>query len=224
MSTADPRSWAWPAADSVNAWSNPYCSSARVVSDGEHTHRSEVSMHPVGCGWVLARTTAVGSPARPEPPPETVTFGATITRLARTPGTEISAIPTWAPRTGCGREASPVTVIRSQEYAPSGTRSGCGLPLARTRSVTRPAAVVTSTRLTAGPMNALSANVPWLTRAVTGRSKSIRIHGPSGPGKRPAAPLGRRAPARTEEGSGPLAQVAGMRPRADADEDAGTGR
>src|ERR1700733_9638026 len=171
MSTADPRSWAWPEADPVKAWSNPYCPSARVVSDGENTHRSEVSMHPVGCGWVLARTTAVGSPACPEPPPGAATSGAAITRLARTPGTAISAIPTWAPRTGCGREASPVTVIRSQEDAPPGTRSGCGLPLARTRSVTRPAAVVTSTRLTAGPIDALSANVTWITRAVTGRSK-----------------------------------------------------
>ena len=78
-----------------------------------------------------------------------------------------------------------MTVIRSQEDAPRGIRSGCGSPVIRTRSVTRPAAVRTCTRLTGGPMPALSAKATRITRAATGRVKAIWIHWPTAPVQSP---------------------------------------
>src|SRR5580692_3361731 len=115
-------------------------------------------MQPDGCGWALARTTADGSPG---------TDGATIVRLARTPGTSISAMPAWEPISGTGWLARPVIVIRSQLDRPAGTRSGWPLPVTCTASLTRPAAVCTVTRLTGGPIEALSAKA---TRIVPGFS------------------------------------------------------
>src|SRR5215469_1057246 len=89
VSTADPDRLAGLDRGTVTDSSKPYCSSVGVVRAGEHTQRAGVSMHPVGCGSALASTTAAGSP-----PPGSGTSGASIVRLACTPGTEISLIPT----------------------------------------------------------------------------------------------------------------------------------
>src|SRR5580704_6765262 len=197
--TTVPVSWAWPPAASVKDWSKPYCSSVSVLSAGEHTQRCGVCMHPLGCGSVLVSSTTLGSPL----PPGTVTGGATITRLASRPGTWISEMPTWVPSTGCGRNASRVTVIRSQPDAPAGTRSDWVWPLGRTRSDIRPAAVLTSTPVTGGPMAALSANVTRITRARDGCWKPIWIHCPTGPVQLPDSHIVRRFPSMAEYGIAP---------------------
>src|SRR5689334_58185 len=95
VSTAEPRSVAGPAEAWVKPWSKPYCSSVEVPSSVEHTQRSEVSMQSDGCGWALVRTTAAGLPAP-------ATGGATMVRLAVTPGTLMAAMPTWGPNAGAG--------------------------------------------------------------------------------------------------------------------------
>jgi hypothetical protein len=81
ISTAEPCSAARLVAPAVNAWPKPYCSSVGLTSAGLQTHRSQVGMHPDGHGWALASTTVPGAGC---------SAGATISRLARTPGTVIS--------------------------------------------------------------------------------------------------------------------------------------
>src|SRR5689334_7289539 len=93
VSTAEPRSVAFPAEGSVKPWSKPDCSSVEVPSSVEHTQRSEVSMQSDGCGWALVRTTADGLPD---------TAGASITRWAVTPGTLMAYMPACGPNTGAG--------------------------------------------------------------------------------------------------------------------------
>jgi hypothetical protein len=90
-STAEPRKAAGPATRARNAWSKPNCSSAGTISDGLHTQRSQVRMHPDGHGWALASTTAAGAGA---PRVGAGSGGAAITRLARTPGIATSLMAT----------------------------------------------------------------------------------------------------------------------------------
>ena len=187
-----------------------------VASAGEHTHRRVVSMHDDGCGWALVSTTAAGSPPG--------TRGAMIARLARTPGTTISLMPTCVPITGCGAVARPVTVIRSQPVAPRGTRSGWRAPVTWTGSVTRPVADVTVTCVTGGPSAGLSVNATWITRGPTGESKPSWIHWPTGPPRLPDSHIVRMLPSTAEYGSSPLAHWPGMAPMPAADEDAVTVR
>ena len=92
-STAEPRTAAGPATLARNAWSKPNCSSVGTISDGLHTQRSQVRMHPDGHGWALASTTAAdprapgtGAAGAGAPRDRAGPAGATITRLARTPG------------------------------------------------------------------------------------------------------------------------------------------
>src|SRR5487761_397716 len=114
-------------------------------------------MHPDGHGWALASTTVAGAGC---------TAGATISRLARTPGTAISLMATCEPNQE--GEARPATVSCSQPVAPAGTRSTCGLPVTRTRSVTRPAAVRTTTCVAGGPTEGRSAKATRIDPGSTG--------------------------------------------------------
>src|SRR5215469_4897174 len=117
VSTAVPDRLAGLGREAVKDSSKPYCCSLGVTRAGEHTQRAGVSMHPVGCGSALASMTADGSL-----PPGSRTSGASIVRLACTPGIKISLMPTWlrpavhAPRTEATR-------TRSHVVRPGGTRS-----------------------------------------------------------------------------------------------------
>ncbi len=213
-STAEPRSAAGAAAGPVNAWSNPYCSSTGRTSAGEHTQRAGVRMHGDASGWALASTTAAGRTCG--------TPGATMTRPACTPGTVISLIPTWAPTSGCGCAARPVTVIRSQPVGPGGTRSGWGRPVTWTRSVRLPAAVVTATWVTAGPSAVLSVKAASITRGSRRAPKLSWSHCPTGPVRLPDSHIVRMSPSTAEYGSSPLAHWPGIASIPAADEDAVT--
>src|SRR5690242_16938253 len=214
VSTACPRSVALPASGTVNAWSKPYCSSVGTASTGEHTQRTVVRMQPLGQGWALASTTAAGRvPAGGA--------GATITRPSVSPGTVSSLIATWVPNPP--RPATPVTVSRSHPVRPGGTRSGCARPpVARTRSVTWPAAVAIVTWLTAGPTSGRSANATEIVPGSAGSRNRSRIHWPTGPFQLPDSQAVRGSPSTAANGCRPLAHSLGMDAMSAADEDADT--
>ena len=115
-----------------------------------------------------------------------------------------------------------MTVIRSQPEAPGGTRSGCGSPVTRTRSVTRPAAVRTTTWVTGGPIAGLSAKATRIARGTTGRGETDPD--PLADRAVPAArlPHGAHVPVDRGVRQRPLAHWLGMVPMSEAEEDAVT--
>src|SRR5215468_4684354 len=111
-------------------------------------------------------------------------------------------------------------VMRSQREGPAGTRSGWRLPVTCTGSLTRPAAVVTVTRVTGGPIAVLSAKATLMTCGLTGASKSAWIHCPTGPFQLPDSHMVRRSPSTAANGSAPLAHWEENALMSDADDDA----
>ena len=123
-------------------------------------------MHPDGHGWALASTTAAGAGPRRRRP-----AGATISPAGPDPGHRDLRDAHLGAEPREPAAARPVTVIRSQPAAPGGTRRRCGCPVARSRSVTWPAAVRTTTCVTAGPIEGWSAKATRIDPGSTGASK-----------------------------------------------------
>src|SRR6516225_4824243 len=110
--------------------------------------------------------------------------------------------------------------MRSQLEAPAGTRSGWRSPVTCTGSLSWPAAVVTVTLVTGGPIALLSAKATWMTRGLTGASKPAWIHWPTGPVQPPVSHMVRRSASKAAYGSAPLAHWVENAWMPDADEDA----
>src|SRR6185295_4875463 len=123
-----------------------------------------------------------------------------------------------------GGEATPVTVSCSQPVAPGGTRRTCGLPVTCTRSVTRPVAVRTTTRVTGGPAKGQPAKATRIDPGSTGETNRSRIHWPAGPDQPPDSHMVRGSPSTAAYGSSPLAHWVGMAPMSAAELDAVTSR
>ena len=112
--------------------------------------------------------------------------------------------------------------MRSQLDGPAGTRSRWRLPVTCTWSLTWPAAVLTVTWVTGGPMAVLSAKATLMTCGLTGASKSVWIHWPTGPFQLPDSHMVRRSASTAENGSAPLAHCVENALRSESDEEAVT--
>ena len=115
-----------------------------------------------------------------------------------------------------------MTVIWSHPVAPGGVLRRCGWPVARSRSVTWPAAVRTTTCVTGGPIEGWSAKATRIARGRTGDRNRNRIHWPTGPPQLPDSHMVRMFPSIAASGSSPLAHWLGMAPMSAAEEDAVT--
>ena len=91
-----------------------------------------------------------------------------------------------------------------------------------TGSLTWPAAVVTVTWVTGGPMAVLSAKATLMTCGLTGASKSVWIHWPTGPFQLPDSHMVRRSASTAANGRPPLAHWVENALMSDADEEAVT--
>src|ERR1700744_43076 len=112
--------------------------------------------------------------------------------------------------------------MRSQLEGPSGARSDWRSPVTCTGSLTWPAAVLTVTWVTGGPMEVLSAKATLIGFGLTGASKSVWIHCPTGPFQLPGSHTRRSSEATAANGRSPLAHWVENAVMSDADEEAVT--